>query len=167
MATPIDRARGRTILIRKRLDAEQIQSVVDAVLERLELLGVEEPMLDYLSHGRFVVSNVGAPYHASPVGTTFVDPTAAGEGRFVDPSPWSDEEYSPDPQRSGKPMARERTTAENRIDLFSAVLATLHHEARYFGSLFRDSAAYYFRFEPGERDALTPELVAEHFSIDD
>lgn len=151
----------------KRLDAEEIQSVVDAVLERLELLGVEEPMLDYLSHVRFVVSNVGAPYHASPLGTTIVDPTAAGEGWFVDPTPWSDEEYLPDPDRPGKLVAREGTTAENRIDLFNAVLGALRHEARHFGSFVSDLLGYFARFEPGERDALTPELVAEHFSIDD
>ncbi len=110
----------------------QLQQTVSAALTRLEAAGIGQALLSRLEATTYVVGQLPQGllgYTYAQQQTVVISPTAAGNGWFVDPTPLSDAEFTPD--ATGALTAAPGSSAAGRMDLMTVVLHEMGHVAGY------------------------------------
>jgi hypothetical protein len=100
------------------LTRQELQPVLDEAVARWEAAGVDAAGRDLLRHPDVRVADLAGDYLGLTWdGTVWIDPTAAGHGWFIDPTPADDSEF---PAVAGSPAA-------GRMDLLTVVTHELGH----------------------------------------
>jgi hypothetical protein len=106
------------------LTQSQLNFIVTAALDRLLLAGVDSQTVARLGSLDYQVGNLPGGILGLTAGQRItIDPTAAGHGWFVDPTPLSDEEFA-----AGAPLvASADSPAAGKMDLLTVVLHEMGH----------------------------------------
>lgn len=108
------------------LDEDSLSDLVDAAISRWETFDLAEDVRQELRNSRFAVSDLPGDVIGAVAGDTIlIDPTAAGHGWFVDPTPNDDAEY--DVAGDGSESTTTDTALAGRLDLLTAVFHELGH----------------------------------------
>jgi hypothetical protein len=108
------------------LTGSQLQPIVNAAIARWTSAGLDAATLQKLTQVQFVISDLPGSYLGEAEGNRItIDPSAAGNGWFVDTTPTRDEEFA----LSGGQRVAVDPRAVDRIDLLTVVEHELGHVA--------------------------------------
>ena len=142
----------------------EVQSLFNAAVARWESAGLSADAANNLAHLTIQIADLNGDLlgEARP-GTIVLDINAAGVGWFVDPTPNSDEEFSPGSLTALDPQA------VGRVDLLTVLLHELGHElgADDLNVIEHPNHLMADRLPPGTRRLPTSEDLDQLFAEED
>jgi hypothetical protein len=105
-----------------------LQPIVNEAVALWSQAGLDPAAVQKLRQAQFVISDLPGRYLGESEGNViYVDTNAAGNGWFIDPTPTSNEEFTPSP--NGQQLQAVEPRALDRIDLLTVVEHELGHIA--------------------------------------